>query len=342
MCCLFGVVNYSGKPNNEVNELVNCLAQHATVRGMDSTGIAYNKDGVLKIYKKPLSAYQMCFKGVEDSACIIGHTRHATQGSEQKNYNNHPFMGYCENTKFALAHNGVLWNDKTLRSRYGIAPNRIETDSYIAVQLLEKYGTFNFQNIGEMAETVNGSFAFSMVDESDNLWLVKGDNPLSIVHLPKQKMYVYASTNSILFNALNETEFLADIIAKDFDVVKIDGGEIVRISADGKITRGEFEYYDKFTTYYDWRTWGTQNKNNSFSFSTPTPTTAPITVTPTATPTVKLSPADEEYLKTLRCVARTMGIYDEEIDELLEEGFTLEEIEDYVYYEDSYVQTYAM
>lgn len=45
----------------------------------------------------------------------MGHTRHTTQGNEKRNYNNHPFTGKCKNLKFAIAHNGVLFNDKELR-----------------------------------------------------------------------------------------------------------------------------------------------------------------------------------------------------------------------------------
>ena len=38
----------------------------------------------------------------------------------------------------ALAHNGVLYNDKELRRKQHLPPTPIETDSYIAVQLLEQ------------------------------------------------------------------------------------------------------------------------------------------------------------------------------------------------------------
>ena len=38
----------------------------------------------------------------------------------------------------ALAHNGVLYNDNELRRKQNLTPTPIETDSYIAVQLLEQ------------------------------------------------------------------------------------------------------------------------------------------------------------------------------------------------------------
>lgn len=113
---------------------------------------------------------------------LIGHTRHSTQGSEKKNFNNHPFSGKCRNAHFALAHNGALTNDKELRKKYKLPKSKIETDSYIAVQLIEQKKTLDNESIKYMAETVEGSFSFSMLDDKNNVWLVKGDSPLSIIH----------------------------------------------------------------------------------------------------------------------------------------------------------------
>ena len=139
--------------NPVIDDLVNNLAQEATIRGMHSTGIAYNKGDKLIVYKKPKNAYELNFKGLNDCVCVTGHTRHATQGSYKKNYNNHPFYGTCKNAKFALSHNGVLWNDTTLRKKYGLPADRIETDSYIAVQLLEHFETLNVENVAKLIET---------------------------------------------------------------------------------------------------------------------------------------------------------------------------------------------
>ena len=53
-----------------------------------------------------------------------------------------------------------------------------------------------------MAEEVEGSFSFSILDDRNNLYLVKGDSPISILHFPELKLYVYASTDEILYKAL--------------------------------------------------------------------------------------------------------------------------------------------
>ena len=138
MCCLFGFYNYSGKSIKDISDLTNSLAQQATIRGTDAAGIAYVNKSKITIYKEGKSAYLIDFKHSNDIISVLGHTRHSTQGSHKKNFNNHPFIGKCHNVDFALAHNGVIMNDKELRKKYKLPDTKIETDSYIAVQMLEK------------------------------------------------------------------------------------------------------------------------------------------------------------------------------------------------------------
>ena len=99
------------------------------------------------------------------------------------------FRGKCGKTTFALAHNGILCNDRTLRRELKLPLSKIETDSYIAVQLLESKKRFDFESIKYMAEKVEGSFSFSLLDDHDNLYLVKGDSPLAIFHFSSKAAY---------------------------------------------------------------------------------------------------------------------------------------------------------
>ena len=97
-----------------------------------------------------------------------------TQGSPKKNYNNHPFLGRTKDGYFALAHNGVLYNDMKLKESEELPNTCIETDSYIAVQLLEKYGELSFETIAKMSEAVIGSFVFTMLTDDNTLYISKG------------------------------------------------------------------------------------------------------------------------------------------------------------------------
>ena len=72
---------------------------------------------------------------------------------------------------------------------------KVQTDSYVSVQLIEQQKALDFDSLRYMAEQVEGSFTFTVLDEQNALWIVKGDNPLSIAHFPELGVYVYASTH---------------------------------------------------------------------------------------------------------------------------------------------------
>ena len=233
MCCLFGIYNYSGNEIKGLAKVTNSLAREATIRGIDATGIAYNHKGNLFIHKEAKSAYSINFKHPDDVTAIMGHTRHTTQGNQKFNYNNHPFSGSCKNLKFALAHNGILMNDKALKQSLNLPKTKIETDSFVAVQIIESQRLLNAESIKYMAEKVDGSFSFTILDEENTLWLVKGDSPLSIVHFPKQMVYAYASTDEILYKGLVGTDFFKQIKTGNFEEISIEEGQILSIHPDG-------------------------------------------------------------------------------------------------------------
>lgn len=250
MCSLFGIIDYKNSlPAFARKSILRILSQECEVRGTDATGIAYVSDSGLHVYKRPVSASKFRFSLPHESKMIIGHTRMTTKGSEDKNCNNHPFYGKAAGVRFALAHNGVLYNDEEIRKSMRLPATSIETDSYIAVQLLEHYGEISFDSIAKMAETVCGSFCFSILTDSKELYLVKGSNPLAIYDCGGY--YIYASTADILDRALKRLR-----IRKKSNV-EIRSGEILKISADGTIDRSTFnndEYdYPKYTygRYFD-------------------------------------------------------------------------------------------
>ena len=145
MCCLFGLYDYGGTLSaKQKNRMIAALTAASEVRGIDATGIAYCMNGHLSVYKRPLPAHWMRFRIPEQAAAVMGHTRMTTQGSEYRNYNNHPFSGKA-GQPFALAHNGVLTNDGLLRRQEKLPVSKIETDSFIIVQLLEQAGSIGFQ-----------------------------------------------------------------------------------------------------------------------------------------------------------------------------------------------------
>ena len=250
MCALFGWLDYKGVVSDRLlKKLTQALANAAEERGTDASGIAYVKSGKVTIYKRPKPAHKIRFNTPNGTRAVMGHTRMTTQGNEKFNYNNHPFYGHAD-VNFAFAHNGVLYNDKNLRVEKHLPQTQIETDSYVAIQLLEQQGKLDFESLKSMAESVQGSFCFTALDENNTLYIVKGSNPMCLLHFAKLGLYVYASTESILKKALQKTSFHK----YPFEVLNIEEGTILKIDRYGFLSGSTFEVQESFR-FGKWADW---------------------------------------------------------------------------------------
>lgn len=307
MCCLFGLIDYGHSfTGRQKQKMLSVLASACEIRGTDATGIAYNLGGILRIYKRPVPAHRLRFRVPDTTHVILGHTRMTTQGSAKRNYNNHPFLGVAGKDVFALAHNGMLYNDITLRQGLHLPKTKIQTDSYIAVQLIEQKNALNFDSLKYMAEQVEGSFTFTVLDRKDRLYIVKGDNPLCLFHFPSLGLYLYASTEDILRRAMSQM----DLAAYKSCRITLDCGDILRIDRDGTLSRSEFDNYRLFT-YWKATLWDTPRQRPKEG--------------------LRSSLASKSYLEEIKSVAPAFGYAPEEIDQLAEMGFSPEELEDYLY-----------
>lgn len=308
MCGLFGLIDYRHTfDGNQKSKILSALAIQCEARGIDATGIAYNSGNRLRIYKRPMAAHKLHFLIPNDVTAIMGHTRFTTQGSQQKNYNNHPFYGNAGGNNFALAHNGAIRNDFSLRQNQKLPNTKIQTDSYIAVQLLEHQNRLNLNSLKFMAEHVKGSFAFSILDRQNNFYFVKRDSPLCLFHYPKTGLILYASTREILCHALKRLRLSLE---KPMDL-KISCGDMIKIDSHGEIRTATF---DASNLLIDWR----------FSRYTPTYCNSDYD---------KMQEIflESQYAYDLKSTAKAFGYAPEDVDQLLIEGFTPEEIEEYFY-----------
>ena len=292
MCAVFGYLDYKGKVSNAIlKKLIRNLSIAAEVRGTDATGISYVNHGKVVTFKKAKPAHKVKLYFPKNTRAVIGHTRMTTQGSEKYNYNNHPFDGRCGTETFALAHNGVLYNDAEWKAKYHLPKTPIETDSYVAVQLLEQKKQLHAESIKKMAELVNGSFVFTILRNDNTLFLVKGNNPLTLYHFPALELYVYASTKSILDNALQQVN-LSD---KCFEI-DVSEGEIVEIASSGNLSKTTFAMQNSVFSPYNW--------DNLNWYETE---------------------EQEEFL--LEC-CQMFGVLEEDVYLLLDYGFSADEIEE--------------
>lgn len=198
---------------------------------------------------------------------------------------------------FALAHNGVLYNDDILRQNLRLPRNKIETDSYISVQLIEQENALDFNSLRYMAEQVEGSFSFTVLDSSDNLYIVKGDNPLCLYHFPKFRLYTYASTESILKAALGKFR----LFRERGETIKLRCGDILRIDALGQMAYERFDDSSFFPCQFLWQAPVYSGRSNG------------------------------TYLDEIKSVASMFGYTPEDIDALVERGFTPEDLEEWLY-----------
>lgn len=298
MCCLFGLMDYRHTlPAKQKNQIISALASAAEARGTDATGVAYNSGGKLRIYKRPIPGHQMRFRIPRDASVIIGHTRATTQGTASRNSNNHPFEGHVPSGSFAFTHNGVLFNDQILRRDLHLPRTKIETDSYIGVQLIEQKGTLDFSSLGHVAEQVEGSFTFALLDDRNSVYLVKGDSPICVYHYPTWGVYLYASTEAILKQALQHLK----INLGEPTRIPLDCGEILQIHPNGKTERSTFDDSKMLRRY------------NPFSWHH------------------RHLPPQSSYIQELKSIAPSFGYSPEDVDELMAYGFSPFEIEDYFY-----------
>ena len=302
MCGIFGILSYKNKLK-DINEIVNSLAVESAQRGTDATGIVYVSAGRMKINKQAVSAYSFKPNVPKFIKAVIGHTRHSTQGDKSKNYNNHPWSETVKNCQFALAHNGVLINDSALQRRYGFR-SKVQTDSFVAVQLIKFKNKLDFESIRFMAVEIDGSFSFNILDNRNNLYLVKGDSPMSILHFRKMGVYVFASTERILWKALVESELFDDLQTGNYEQIEIDAGDILKICNNGHIEKEKFRY--SYSSGPHWYDFGQRYIFDDYGY-------------------------ESDYLDDIKTVASMYGEDPEFIQEMYEQGFTLEELEEMIY-----------
>ena len=297
MCGLFGMFDYQNQLTpRQKNKVIAALAKESETRGHDAAGIAYRIADHLHIYKRPLPAHKIRFCIPMEVYALMGHTRAATQGSQKKWQNNHPFYGTTKEGSFAFAHNGVIWNDKILRTQKQLPSTDIETDSYIAVQLLEQENTLDPASLAKMAEQIEGSFTFTVLNKN-GFYFIKGDSPLCIYHA-KAGFYFYASTEEILKKALKKAGFRK----YTFEKVELDCGDILQIDSNGKQSQSKFDTGNLMSRYlYDFPSHFSKSYDSAYGY------------------------------EELYDYARNVGVSEQEIDFLMENGLDEMDIEELLY-----------
>lgn len=209
------------------------LSMASTKRGKDAAGFAFvHKDEhgtfSLKHYKQKGSADTPEFKtkileylykyGIPE--VMIMHTRAQTQGSADKNENNHPIISMDD--VMALVHNGMVSNDDDIKKALkSPIESSADVDSEAILRLIEqnlpdaKVEPNQLYNaVKDSTKEIAGSFTCALISAEfpEQLILFTHTNPLNLCADKKNGVLWFASTDEILKNSVKSGDFVWDLL----------------------------------------------------------------------------------------------------------------------------------
>lgn len=199
-----GIVGYIG--NKPVVEILTEGLRKLEYRGYDSSGIAVNADGEIKIYKAEGKLQNLIdvlnkHKNETKNAKIgIGHIRWATHGAPTE-INAHPHT--CSCGKLVIVHNGIIENFKQLREmliKEGCT-FRSQTDTETVAHLI----AYEFDKTKDLPKAVRNATK-----------KIHGAYALGIMHKDIPDMLVATKRNAPLLVGIGEGEFF---IASDVPAI---------------------------------------------------------------------------------------------------------------------------
>lgn len=221
MCGVFG---YVGKRKDAPLIVLEGLKK-LEYRGYDSWGIAWGKNGKIRVEKKVGSIGKIREIGEIGGAEIaLGHTRWATHGGVTEK-NSHPHLD-CTG-KIAVVHNGIIENYEELKKELIKKGHKFvsQTDSEVASHLAEELG-----DVKKAFNKLEGLNAL-VVMMGDKLYAIKKGSPL-VVGLGKDENFVASDASALAAHTRNvvflDDNTLAEITVKgvkfygEHKVTKID------------------------------------------------------------------------------------------------------------------------
>src|ERR1035441_7058928 len=176
MCGICGYYVFSNNmpDKNKISTMFSLLSS----RGRDASGLAFIRDGNLIVNKAPICSSEFVksqdWLELELPKIMIMHARMKTQGSAEKNENNHPIYN---KEGMAIVHNGIIHNDHEI---FGKNQRDGEVDSEAVLAVLSTKGKGD--KIKRVFDRIEGSFAVTIINKTDpdTLILIKKDNPIDM------------------------------------------------------------------------------------------------------------------------------------------------------------------
>ena len=242
-----GLVGYFGVPSFKTTLSFSDLLQIDSLRGLDSTGVAFvpiNK-GEIKIIKELgppiflLNNKSYIEEIKSDNRVLIGHNRAATKG-EINIDNAHPF----QNGHIIGTHNGTLFNTYLLDSK-----KRFQTDSEAMFNSIFETG------IEETWSKVDGAAAIVYWDNrKKELNFLRNDKRPLFYAKTKDSKGVFWASESWMILAIShrrniEIQSIFYPLPNDLRIFNLRKGLIVEKSL--KLNPFKQKYYNKYTNYSD-------------------------------------------------------------------------------------------
>lgn len=203
-------------------------------RGRDASGVANQGLGYLKSTEDAgklvkSSSFKRFMKRSIGRKWVIGHTRAATQGDPQDNYNNHPIT--TKKGKFLMIHNGIVGSVK-------IDEDTNITDSYVVAKAIKRAWTKDslFKSVQDAYKYFYG-WAGIVVISTKEIVLARRLAPIAIGEF--NGSIVFASERGFISEAKN--------------VMMMNDNRVIGYDSDGHIQRGRLRHIDRplaRRTYY--------------------------------------------------------------------------------------------
>ena len=223
-----GIAGFSLNKASKINAraLSHALLAQIEVRGRMSSGFgSSDAEGNIVVHKDAVRGSSLPLKGMRrDAKTVVLHTRYATLGSPQVNENNHPV--WSPNSSLALVHNGVIWNNTTIRAGLLEGIEMPQVDTAVIPALIETLGLGGIRHLA-------GDAAVAWLDAGDteDLHLARIESsPVSYTNLVDGS-FVFASTPTLLRNALEALNLThGEVFAMaELDYYRIRGGVIMNL-----------------------------------------------------------------------------------------------------------------
>lgn len=228
-----GIAGFSLHPSERINArtLAHELLVGIEQRGSHASGFAFTHGTKAGIHKDAVPGSQLPLTGLPRNAeHVILHTRYATQGAANRNWNNHPVLSPSGN--IALVHNGVISNDWELRDGLLDGMKLPEVDTAVVPALMDKLEP------SDAFELLEGYAAFAWIDHRsayDAINIARVDFSPVFYTWTHKGSFVFASSITYIAKALDKMGIGYGYI---FELAEHEGYEV----SGGVIQDATFDY----------------------------------------------------------------------------------------------------